>query len=1855
MKQSHPVLPQGGGAGWNDTNYWSADDPANGVGNPPGAAVDGGAGSANFQFAAPVISLPGRGINIALGLSYNSRLWNRANSEIDYDNDRGWPAPGFSLGFGKMLGMGVYHGAMLVDADGTRHAYSGSISAIYNGSHGVMHTTDGSFIDYEYWTGTGGVMTQAFARLPNGTMIKYYAQGPGGLYPTNIEDANGNYITVTYVNNTAPRIDTVTDTLGRVITFSYDPNNLLTAITAPGYLGGTRTLVRLHYHQLSLNYAFSGLTHSVRDSYPWVVDAIYYPGTATGYWLNDSDSYSSYGMLAKVVEERNMSFSASSLNDMGSVSEGLVTRSETYNYPLYVGDSSGTQSSNLTDAPTYSTMTERWSVDGSTFDQATTQYEVHENDTPRMTIITLPNGTKSKQLAYNAPGQYYDGLMYHDETYVTEGTILQSSTSTWASGAYDSPRPTRIEKTDERGQMTAAEFGYGSVYNQVTEVRDYDYGGTALLRATRTTYPNSSSYTNRHIFNLASSVSVLGSDYSTVVSRTDYAYDGQTLADAPGVVMHDETANPYTTSTYDYCCEWDYDQDGFQYCAQYCSQSSYDPSTDYRGNVTSVTSYADANTGSGGIAETRTYDITGNVVTASTSCCEQTSFNYTVDTQYAYPLSKTRGSASDVYAQVTTSATYDVYTGLGRSATDANGRQSTTDYDPNALRPTTVTSSTLAHTDYAYDDTAMTVTSTTYLTTGTSGTIADENMKYLNGRGQVRMEKALGANNVWDFVDTIYDSMGQMTQQSRPYRSGDTKQFTSAIYDSLGRTTSVTAPDGSVNYTYYNESSRPDVASSTAGETTRVKDAWGRERWGRTDASGRLVEVVEPNPSGNGAVATSGLVTTYAYDTVGNLITVTQGAQTRSFAYDSLGRLTAQKLAETEATLNSSGSYVGSGTWSDVFTYDSRSNLTSRTDARGVKTVYIYNNDPLNRLQSVSWDTSGFGDTANPITGAATVSYSYRSKSSSTDVKDVTEVSSVSTDSVSTESYDYDTEGRVYNKTLTLSNRSSYPFVTTYSFDALDRITDVQYPAEYGNGSAPRKIVHHNYDIASRLSSLTYDGQNFASSIVYNAASQTTSLNVGSGTNQIAESYAYNAQTGFLDGQTVVRGTTTLLDLSYDYTNSSGKRTGQLTKITNNLDSSHAKDRGYSYDALGRLTQATGGPSSAPTWTESYVYDRYGNRTSVSATGTSARNRDSKTRDGSLVASNASHTLAFGSINTPSTPAVDLPTDLIARTIPSERENSPTAKDGSQPVDDASRSLYKPSGNRSSETSAPVSPPVFTDPNLLAAGVTIKAVHITELRDAINDLRVRFGFARYTWTKPTNTNGVVAPGGAITADPIIEMRTALDQVLGPPSPAYAAGLAQGQPVLAVHIQELRDRVVAGWNLSSQIPRDGYASLIYDTTSNRITTSGFAYDKAGNQVRALIPAGSGSQRYKYDAANRMVQVLADNGTTVLATYTYGDSNEKLISDEGGYRTYFDCEGGATIAEYTEADASSVPAWSKSYVYLGGRLLSTVTPNGSGGEATEFHHPDRLGTRLVTDPSNGTSFEQVTLPFGTALNAESTGSTNRRFTSYDRIATTGLDYAYNRHYDSQQGRFTQVDPAGMKATCIERPQTLNLYSYVTNDPVNQADPTGLGFFSFLKKVFKIIAIAVAVALIVIAVVTLGHVELLTTLHYFLSAASTLAYAFGKKKLGLILGTLSFGLGAFSGDFSFGFEEARSSKVGKILMAVGPIAAFLGDEPGPGMKRKRRRKRPEPHPPGTVTVILVSPPEERKPTWGECFTQCTGSARDSVVGRGCGSACSKCAGSPGSAWCRACAVCLGVAIGTVEFCTLKCCQLVGCPADK
>ncbi|HZF38754.1 MAG TPA: Ig-like domain-containing protein, partial [Blastocatellia bacterium] len=324
------LLPGEDEYGWNSVNNGAMDGIGSERGQVPGRAVDGGAGSSNFQFAAPAVMLYGRGIDLNLLLHYNSRLWQKAGSEITYNIDRDW-IPGWSLGFGKIIMAGNTY--MLIDGDGTRHPYQGTLLGSFPAPATSLetfeaHTTDGTFIDYyaegykpEFDNSNGHNMIKAWAALPNGTRIEYGAQAGYAMYPTRITDAQGNFITITYRGNEGPKIQTITDTLNRAVQFYYDDSGLLTAITVPGLTGGTRVAVRLQYQSMTPGNAgfASGLTVKVQPLTVSVIRAIYYPGTNTGYWFGDPDSYSPYGMISKVSERRGMTFNGAPLDQQGNI------------------------------------------------------------------------------------------------------------------------------------------------------------------------------------------------------------------------------------------------------------------------------------------------------------------------------------------------------------------------------------------------------------------------------------------------------------------------------------------------------------------------------------------------------------------------------------------------------------------------------------------------------------------------------------------------------------------------------------------------------------------------------------------------------------------------------------------------------------------------------------------------------------------------------------------------------------------------------------------------------------------------------------------------------------------------------------------------------------------------------------------------------------------------------------------------------------------------------------------------------------------------------------------------------------------------------------------------------------------------------------------------------------------------------------------------------------------------------------------------------------------------------------------------------------------------------------------------
>jgi RHS repeat-associated protein len=2029
-----------------------------------------------------VLSLPGRGTELNLSLTYNSRLWNKSGSDMTFDIDQDGVAPGWTLGFGKMVQMGSA-GAMIIEANGTRHGYAGTVFNDPTNGNALTfkgYTTDGSSIEYR--SEEASPDSAGLARYPDGTKVyygNYSTVGPRTyLYPLTIIDANGNYTIINYTWNPTPRITSIIDTLGRLVTFHYSTDNLLTAITAPGLRDEagnitTRTLVRIHYKDFNLQsngiYGFAtGINPIVRGtSVKKVIDAIYYPGTNTGYWFGDTNSFSAYGMIRKVVQQRSMGFTASSLTDVGTVTPGTTSSQLEYSYSL------AHVSGGLTNPPTFETMTESW--DSMDTAPVSTSYQVDFNTSPRTVSITHPNGTITKQYSYNKSSlppadAYKDGLVYKEELQDpgTPNSILHKSEVDWEKGESDTARLKYVEITDERGQKTKTTYGYGP-FNQVLEERQFGFDGVQLHRSRKTFLSYTDTRLDRKIYNTPAPPALPDIVWPRVLNLvlTDEVFQGESARVTYTQINYDEySVRPLVIDMPDLV-----GHSGYYNPAPFPQGQGPDLYIKKRGNATSSVRYAkvDSATFTEPITSLNTFDMTGNLVRSSTSCCEQTSHHFTSATQYSHSTSKTVGSVSNLEEQIRTGATFDFNTGLDLTNIASNGRISTNIYFTNTWRLKEAILPTSARTLYTYDDATLAVTEITYNGPPPpvgSGAVTAQKIKRTNGLGLVRREESLGVNSVWDAVETQYDELRRVWKQTAPFRvSGNQRSET--FYDKLGRVKKIISPDGSTTESLYNDLTRPrpQGASAEPGQTALVIDSWGREKWARNDADGRLVEVVEPAPNGNGSVATNGLVTRYSYTSLGDLSKVEQGSQVREFKYDALRRLTHQKLAEQSPTLNDIGQYVGvggGGKWGDVYIYDQRSNVISRTDARGVKTNFSYDNDPLNRLKSLSYDTAGVGGNEPTVLPAPSVTYVYMTTG------DITRPKSITTAGVSVEVCDYnDSEGRLSEKTLTLTSRQSSPIATSYIYDTLSRVTEMTYPAQYGMSNQPRKVVHYEYDIAGRIKRLQAGNVDYASDILYDEASQITSMKVGAVSgNQVTETSDFDPQTGLLINQKVIRSGSPLLDLSYDYLrpNTTSGRTKNVTRLINNLD--HNRDRGYEYDTLGRLTKVIGGASTP--WTQNYAYDRFGNRTGVTATGNISRIEPPRVKTPVLPSDEVTRRME---VSTPDTENDEKsggthdpvpPSDASSKNAITNVAPPLKVDDRFSDVSDSSRStqvapavnlaLGKPASQISTWSTATanlgvdgntngnwtdgsvattlyesnpwwqvdlgsvrsigsiqvskrtdccpdqlsnfyviVSTVPFASTNLSTtlsqAGVTsyhtpgqggapttinvnrlgryvrIQAASASHLSlaevqvwrgrnktpydfdgdgksdlsvwraptgywyilkssdgsiistqlggigdvsvpgdydgDSISDIAIwqhnsgdwhiikssdgttridHFGavgdqpvpgdydgdgkndlavwrpstgcwyvlkssngtlieqsFGGQAWgdkTVPADYDGdektdlavwrpsigywyilkssdgvtIERPFGAygdVTVPSDYDGDGIIDSAVWRPSTGVwyihkssdssdiwvqfgsqglgdtpvpgdydgdgltdiavwrtstgywyflqssTGALAYGhwgnhslgdQAVPSSNVRTSNQSPTANaggpytgttgtnvqfdgnassdtdgtianytWNFGDgatgtgstqahtytttgtftatltvtdnlgaqssanatvtisvpQIPLDGFAALTYDPLTNRITTPDFSYDSAGNQTRALRRDG-GVQTFVYDAAGRVLKVKNGSGTSTVATYTYAASKSRLITQEGDensdQRIYYAWDGESVIAEFRESASSPTsPQWQKNYIFLGTRLLAVQEFNGGGDPLVKYHHPDRLGTRLVTNAENLSVVEQVTLAFGTTLNAESTGSTNNRFTSYDRSAATGLDYAVNRYYDSAQGRFMQVDPIGMNAVQLANPQSLNLYVYCTNDPINKVDPSGTSWgsiFGFLGNLFS-----------------------------------------------------------------------------------------------------------------------------------------------------------------------------------------------------
>ena len=219
-------------------------------------------------------------------------------------------------------------------------------------------------------------------------------------------------------------------------------------------------------------------------------------------------------------------------------------------------------------------------------------------------------------------------------------------------------------------------------------------------------------------------------------------------------------------------------------------------------------------------------------------------------------------------------------------------------------------------------------------------------------------------------------------------------------------------------------------------------------------------------------------------------------------------------------------------------------------------------------------------------------------------------------------------------------------------------------------------------------------------------------------------------------------------------------------------------------------------------------------------------------------------------------------------------------------------------------------------------------------------------------------------------------------------------------------------------------------------TNRINTGWHSYDTAGNNTN------DGIHSYAYDAVNRLKS---------------SDSNKFMEYDGDGRRVKNDESGAGNITLYSlwstvlgqvVADIATGQYTYRAYVYSssGQRLAQ----QGYDGQF-QWIHTNHLGNGYkMTDSVGAVVFREEYDPHGqTVLRIASNGPwyLSRKFTGYERDYSTNTDYAKARQYHHNNNRFMQPDPLGLQASDLTNPQSLNLYSYVQNDPVNYVDPSGM----------------------------------------------------------------------------------------------------------------------------------------------------------------------------------------------------------------
>jgi len=432
-------------------------------------------------------------------------------------------------------------------------------------------------------------------------------------------------------------------------------------------------------------------------------------------------------------------------------------------------------------------------------------------------------------------------------------------------------------------------------------------------------------------------------------------------------------------------------------------------------------------------------------------------------------------------------------------------------------------------------------------------------------------------------TNTHYDPANRVIEVDQPAVSAGTpKTFTT--YDKNGNVLTLTDPNGHTTTNTYDALNR--LLTSTDAANITVTNTWDQvgNKLTVEDGNNHTTTFTYDGLNRNTSVTdAAGHATTFQYDAMNKTQRIDALGQTTTYLYDVRNRLSNVVYA-SGAAANSQRNYA----------YDNVGNLLSVTEPNKTAANVVYAYDPLNRAVSETsngqthayvYDLAGnrlqttYGGTGRIITSTY----------------DALNRLSAMTESGRTTGYGYDLNGNIAQKTAPNGDTEAYSFdalnratiesaqtggavslfTYQYGYDLVGNVLTVNETYTSGLGN---RLVTNTYDAINRLDVEAVTGSSsVTTTYAYDGANNRTSKVItGTGADSISYSYNnLNQLTSYGDG-------TRSVTLTYD---ADGNR---ATRVVSG--SSDAGTDAYSYDFENRLIGLAKGTGGG-TGTYAYTYD----------------------------------------------------------------------------------------------------------------------------------------------------------------------------------------------------------------------------------------------------------------------------------------------------------------------------------------------------------------------------------------------------------------------------------------------------------------------------------------------------------------------------------------------------------------------------------------------------------------------------------------------------------------------------------------